>query len=368
MSIQIAYSTNKIVNDAVKDLINQFQSKQPDLLLFFASSIYNPDEISAGINDAFNNSQVFGCSTSGEIVSGKMLSNSVVAMAFDKSTIADFKIEIMENLKENTNPEKAFKGFQEHFKVPVKDMDFDEYFGLVLIDGLSGSEEKLMEKIGTGTNVSFVGGSAGDDLRFKETYVYANGKKFTNAALLVLLKPSSNFEIVKTQSFSALKNKFVATKVNEETREILELDNSAAADVYSNAVSVSTENAASKFMTYPFGVMVGDEPYVRSPQQITGKSIKFYCNVAEGTELTLLHSNNIIKETEEVIKDIKNRNNKISGIINFNCILRTLELQNKNQTDEYGRIFSDIPTIGFSTYGEEYIGHVNQTAVMVIFK
>ena len=48
--------------------------------------------------------------------------------------------------------------------------------------------------------------------------------------------------------------------------------------------------------------------------------------------------------------------------------MRKLELENKNLTDEYGALFSSVPTVGFSTYGEQYIGHINQTATMLVFK
>jgi hypothetical protein len=43
-------------------------------------------------------------------------------------------------------------------------------------------------------------------------------------------------------------------------------------------------------------------------------------------------------------------------------------LEKNGMTEAYADIFSDIPTIGFSTYGEEFIGHINQTATMLIFE
>ena len=77
---------------------------------------------------------------------------------------------------------------------------------------------------------------------------------------------------------------------------------------------------------------------------------------------------NIIIDTKQAIENKIAEMGTVSGIINFHCILRTLELEQKNQTEAYGKIFSDIPTIGFSTYGEEYIGHMNQTSTMLVFK
>lgn len=58
----------------------------------------------------------------------------------------------------------------------------------------------------------------------------------------------------------------------------------------------------------------------------------------------------------------------MGALINFNCILRTLEMESKGLTQQYGELFTDIPTVGFSTYGEAYIGHVNQTATMLVLK
>jgi hypothetical protein len=93
----------------------------------------------------------------------------------------------------------------------------------------------------------------------------------------------------------------------------------------------------------------------------------FYCKVSEGMTLTLLESMDIVTDTKAAVEEKLTEMGKISGIINFHCILRTLELESKNRTNDYARIFADIPTIGFSTYGEAFLGHINQTSTMLVF-
>jgi hypothetical protein len=248
------------------------------------------------------------------------------------------------------------------------DMDFEKYIGIVLIDGLTCGEEKIMDVIGDLTNVIFIGASAGDDIKFKETHVYANGHAYSNSAVFALIKPGTEFDIIKTQSFCSMKKILTATKVDEEKRTVIEFNNKPAAIAYAEALNVSKEEANKYFMRNPIGLMIGDEPYIRSPQQLNDEKMVFYCNVINGMELELMDSTNIIEDTRNAISEKIKKLGHISAIINFNCILRTLELEEKGLTEEYGNIFKDIPTIGFSTYGEEYLGHINQTATMLVFK
>jgi hypothetical protein len=367
MVAKTAYSTQPNLTENLKEISIQLGTPTPSMVLFFASTKFDLNQTGKALQKTYPQAKVFGCSTAGEIVTGKMLKNSIVAMAFDKASISDVDVAVVENIKETPDLKAALKQFETHYQTHLADMDITKYIGLILIDGLSGAEEKVMDTLGNLTDLLFIGGSAGDDLAFKSTQVFGNGKAFSNAALLALLKPTKGYDIIKTQSFKTLPAKLVADKVNEASREVLSFNGSPAVTAYAQAANTTPANVQSIFMRNPVGLMVNDEPYVRSPQQAKGQSIVFYCNIKEGTELTLLESTDIIADTQKALKE-KIGSQKPAALINFHCILRTLELEQKKQTDAYGKLFADFPTVGFSTYGEQYLGHINQTSTMLIIK
>lgn len=368
MSIKSVFSDKNNVEEAVKDIKLQLKTVNPRVVIFFSSACFDKDKVSSLMKENFRSSDVFGCTTSGEIVSGKMLKSSIVAMALSSDVIEDVRVEVIESPKDRIEVKKAFAKFDNYYGESISKSDYSKYLGIVLIDGLSGTEELVMDTLGDLSTHLFIGGSAGDDLKFDKTYLFANGKAYSNAAILALLKPKATFDIIKTQSFKVLDKKLVATKVNEKNREVIEFNNIPAVKAYAQAIGVPEDKVADYFMLHPVGLVIDEEVFVRSPQQIKGNSIIFYCNILDGMEVSLLESTNIVEDTKNAIKAKTKELGGLSGIINFHCILRTLELEQKNQTKEYGKIFSDIPTIGFSTYGEEYLGHINQTSTMLVFK
>ena len=369
MKVKTAYSSSKDTISIITDLKEQIGSFNSRLILFFASPAINPGLISGEIQKAFPKSQTMGCSSSGEIISGKMLDKSIVLMAFGPEIVDDCKIEVLTNISSDNNQvDDAMDSFGHYYNHDVANLDPEDYVGMVLIDGLSGKEEKINERIGDLTNITFIGGSAGDDLQFEKTYLYANGKTYTNAAVLVLIKSNTNFDILKTQSFNITDKKAAITKVDEANRKVIEINHKPATKAYADLVGVSNEEVGNSFFSHPLGLVFGDDVFVRSPQKTVDDNIVFFCSIKEGMELNLLDSDDIIGSTKKDLDDKIREFGNISAIINFNCILRTIELKEKKQEKAYADIFSDIPTIGFSTYGESYIGHINQTATLLLFK
>ncbi|MEQ8224155.1 MAG: FIST N-terminal domain-containing protein, partial [Candidatus Eremiobacterota bacterium] len=81
-NILAAYSTKNSISEIIEDLKDQFNGLKSQMLLYFASSNIDQEKLAVAIGKAFPENIVFGCSTAGEIVSGNMLKNSVVAMGF----------------------------------------------------------------------------------------------------------------------------------------------------------------------------------------------------------------------------------------------------------------------------------------------
>lgn len=368
MTIRIASSEKGTATEAVAELMDTFGSGSLKMVVYFASTRFAPAEISANMQSAFPMAMVFGCSSAGEIARDAMLKGSLVAMAFDEESMLDVKVAVIKNLSRKIDVRDAYLSFERHFGEPVNEMKPADYLGIVLVDGMSGREERLMDAIGDRTNVLFIGGSAGDDLKFKSTHVYAHGKSYTDAAVLVLLKPAAPFELVKTQSVRELGPVLLVTRANEEQREIMEFNNRPAAQVYAEVLGVSVNELAARFPRHPLGLVIDGEPYIRSPKHISGDSIFFHCSSVEGMPLSLLEVTNLIDDTKEALARSIAKLGGASGVLVFNCAHRALELEYKNLTGKYGQIFADVPTIGFNSYGEQCIGHMNQTATMIVFR
>lgn len=368
MLTRTAFSRKTPMSEVLTDLANQLGGFDPKLLVFFASPCFDPAQLSRGLQARFAGAQVFGCTSAGELVSGRMLAESVVVMAFSGESILDASIQVVDAPTDPAAVKAAFDGFGRHFGTSPAAMSPRDYVGIVLVDGLGGAEERLIETIGDLTDVTFIGGSAGDDLKFAATHLYARGNSYARGAVLVMLKPAVPFSFIKTQSFRSLGKTLTVTRANPATREVLEFNGRPAAQAYAETLGTTIEQAPERFMSNPVGLVIDGEPFVRSPQQIRDRgSMAFYCGVREGMELCLLESTDIINDTQAAIDRARRELGNISAIINFNCILRTLELQQRGQAHDYGELFANIPTVGFSTYGEQFIGHLNQTATMLVF-
>ena len=365
-NFKIAQSDLQDVAAAVESIKEQLSGIDACMILYFVSTSYPLDTICKKMSDTFTGIPTVGCTTAGEMITGKIGENSIVAMAWPKTSLKYLKIELLENIQTDVNAvSKAFQSFEKSLGKPMKNLDPEQYVGMIIIDGLRGCEERLNDQVGNLTNVPFVGGSAGDDHKYECTWLFVDGKAYTNAAILLLMEPTNGYSILKTQSFDLTDKKLIPSKVNENQRIVGEFNGKPAKLAYAEALGISVDEVPNYYSEYPVGLVFDEQNiFVRSPHPLEGPSMKFACAIKEELELTLLRSKNILEVTGADLKKFGHQ----KAIVDFNCCYRFIELSKKNQLKEYSELFGNVPTIGFATYGESYIGHINQTSTMLLLK
>lgn len=238
-------------------------------------------------------------------------------------------------------------------------------FGLVIVDGLSVAEECLMAALSANLpTVEFVGGSAGDGLRFGRTGVWWEGAFRADLAVITLVHTRQPWSTLKTQHFSASDNLLVITEADPSRRVVREIDGRPAAMAYAMAVGVDVDALSPEvYSRNPLVLQVGSEAHVRSMQRAEPDgSLVFYCAIDEGVVLSIGRPVDLIGGLEACLTEAEHTLGDDVLFIGFDCILRRLEIEERGLADDLARILQRRRIVGFHTYGEQRNGlHVNQT-------
>ncbi|MBI5145000.1 MAG: chemotaxis protein, partial [Candidatus Omnitrophica bacterium] len=174
----------KVGQEVARKAVEKAGIKQVDLAIVFCSSKYNYQEVVKGVREVTAGAPLIGCSSAGEFNEERVDKESVVCAVINSNTHKFFTA-LSEGIKED-----EIKALQEASKnIPSPIADYPYLSAILLIDGLAGKgEESVLAGLNAlGPNVKFSGGAAGDDLKFKETYVFADDKVAANAVSLALV-------------------------------------------------------------------------------------------------------------------------------------------------------------------------------------
>ncbi len=372
MTTRSGYTSHADAAHAAQDLADQFQGLEVRGLRFFCSHEHDGTALSLALRARFPDAEVVGCTTAGEFVGRRGGTGGAVAIAIT-SDMANACYGAMARLENGVDVAvtAAGRAIEHRAGIDLRNADPSRYVGIVLIDGLHMYEEQVNWALGqVAPLVTFVGGSAGDNLQFKETRVFYNGECSAAGAVLLLLDLRVPFSVVKTCSFRPTDQVFTVTRADTPHRVVYELDHQPVLQAYARAAGVApAELDKNVFMKNPLGLMLDDQPWIRSPlaAQADG-GLKFYCQIVEGTRVHLMHSTDLVAETRTAIgQGAQQLGRPIRAAIVFNCILRRLELDAAQTHDSFLEIFAGFPTAGFHTYGESYLGHINQTCTALLF-
>ncbi len=295
------------------------------------------------------------CSTAGEYTCKGYKDGVITGFQYSKK-----EAEIVEI------PYPAIKSINSLKKAYEKVKDNKNAFMLLLCDGLSQTEESVLSTFYfMAPDFKIIGGSAGDNLKFQETYIFIGQKRVCNAA--IFFNSSRRTSIMKENIYTQTGKELLVTSADILNRTVKTFNNSPASTEYAKAIGVSEKELPDYFMNNPFGKNYEDDIFIASPMKVNSdKSITFYCELMENTFLQVLKAEaplQILRET------IKRAEFKPSFVFSVNCILRSLKfLQDKTWAgfDREMLAFCEN-TAGFISYGEQYYrNHSNQTMVLLL--
>ena len=357
---------------AVTEILAGLEGVDAAALIFFAAPTHDGAVILERLADRFPEKPVIGCTTAGEFDQNGMSDGGLTAIALPHGMI-NRAVAAMAEFDNGVDAavKAAVRSLEDQANVTLRDLNPDRYVGLVLIEGMHGREERVNEVLGNAAPLlSFVGGTAGDDLKFDVTQVYSGSTTSTNGIALMLLDLAVPFTVLRTCSYEPIGRTLSITKADKEKRTVWEIDNRPAAEVYAEALGTTVEDLDfSQFATYPLGLMINGQPWIRCVQQVLdGRGLTFACQLLEGMDVEVMRSIDLVAETRTAIQQAVNQvGGTASGAVLFNCVHRKAEIEKKNLADGFIDSLGGIPSAGFHTYGESWLGHMNCTLTGVVF-
>ena len=370
MSLKVSVGSNEgsdayiVGANAAQDALTKLGVPDAHLAIVFASVQYDQKKMLGGVRSVVKDALLVGCSTAGEITTeGPLQKRSVAVMLMHSDTIKFFG-GVGENIKANARVAGKVAGDA----VKAEAGDALKAF-MMFPDVLTGNGADIVRGVldSLGEHFPVVGGAAGDDFQFKQTYQYLNDKVYTGA--VVGLGISGDFKIG-----IGVKHGWIPVgapkKVTKSAGSVLyELDGQPAIKIYEDyfgeeeAKQLRTETLAKLAITYPLGMRFegSDEMLIRDPITVDEHgSITCAAEIPEGSEIQLM-----VGSREEAVRvaELAAQNaleqldgSAPKGIVIFNCIARN-KLFGERAGDEIDAIQNalgrDVPLIGFYTYGEQ---------------
>lgn len=350
---------------AVQDVFQAIDQDDACLVILFMSSRYDRYALEAALHGVFR-CPAIGCTTSGEIISqAGYLAGGLVGVSL-ASPVLFVHPKLLAPLRSFgfSEGERLAAGLRSELQLG-SGFDPRRMFSLLLVDGLSMLEEQVVATLHQVLEgLPLFGGSAGDDLSFRETYVYFDGHFHRNAAVLTLFETNLPFVLFQTQHFEPTDTRLVITASDCASRTVTEINGGPAAAEYAKAVGLEIAGLSPQiFAAHPVMLKIGGEYYVRSIQKVNADgSLTFFCAIDDGLVLTVGRGKQLVESLAETLHQLRQQLPTLKLILGCDCILRRLELQQKGLTEAAGEVLKEVDFVGFSTYGEQVNGiHVNQT-------
>lgn len=368
MKQKICHSMESSEEKAVADICSKLGSAHFDVILFYSSIKYDFDLLTQLFNEKFSGAQIMGSTSCGEISTDGYTTDGIVVaaiscpgdrvkgMIFDDAAGALYvhKKEIEEcasscNIRKNAQ----------------------DAFALTFITGLYNAEENVLAVLHTvlGADLPVVGGSAGDDLQFKETKISYNGRVSKDGAAILLFHPTERFLIYRENIFMPTGKRLNITKADVINRKVITIDNQNPLKQLAHVIGMSESQVRQNVDDLKVGRTLGKEVFISAIQQINSDgTINFFSRLMPKSQVEYLEPVDPVEVAKKTCKDVLEKIPNPGVIFMSNCIQRTLRFKSMKVDKEIISLYNTSfkkNFSGFTTYGEQ-INRIHSNSTLVI--
>ena len=366
--VRIAVSHEREAAAAVSEALAMLDLAETCFIMAFMPEGLKLDVVAEAIEAGTGGVPVFGCTTAGTITPAGYETGALLLLAFPREhfrcasmLISPLKPLLMKSIAADVRNHAA------RFRHTAG----WNRLAFILADGLSKQEEMLVATLEAALGqVPVFGGSAGDNLAFEETFVLHEGRFCSNAALLLLVETDLEFRGLGFDHFLPTDQQMVVTHALPEERLVFEINGAPAALEYARMVGCPVERLSPQvFAENPMLVRQNMNYHVRAVHGAPSThALSFLGAIDDGLILTLGRGKEIIETLEHELDVTGLQDTAPDFVLGFDCVLRKLEIEQKQLAPAVSEIFRRRRVVGFNTYGEQHCGvHVNQTFVGVAF-
>ncbi|EAS64613.1 hypothetical protein C0W92_18195 [Photobacterium angustum] len=364
MDITTSYSIQSSSFEAINEAIDKLNLKiaTPSLLLIYYSENYDIDIFQAELKKSFPNTAILGCtSCQGFMTNEGYFSGTGLALWAINDYHGAYGTAIISNF--DTPYEMAR---QATLKAIHNSGRVGELPSLILLHATPGYEEQVIQGIEKelGCTVPIIGGSAADDFIAEKWQIFNVEQQTGQGIGIAVFYPTCEVSLSFHSGYASTGLSAIATKV--EHREVIELDNKPAADVYQQWMNIpfdTNSNIISESSLNPLGRFAGeyfDLPYFKlaHPAHITQrKGIEMFAEVKQGERLYFMNGTDerLISRASRVVKASNgNKLNPIGGITIF-CAGCMLKIKNRMDDVAIGVNIAMLnkPYVSPFTFGEQ---------------
>ncbi len=349
----------------------------PGLVVVFASPAHDLEALQAGMRDVVGDAPIVGCTSSGEIATGRAGAASVAVMAFGGD---GFRFVVRHEERIGGRLKEAGEAVAR----AATEVEGEHRVLMLLSDGLSGNQQDIVRGAyrHLGAGIPLVGGCAGDDLRMASTSQLVGGRVTTDALIGVGIGSDAPIGIGVRHGWKPVGEPLFVTVGGAS--QVVSLDGRPAAEAYLEragadpGLAKDPEAFAEFALTHPLGLSGRGPEHIRFISGVdpdTG-TLKTIAEVPEGSPVWVMEGDvdSVMWGTRlacaEALDGLAGMPAK--GVVAFDCVARKSVLGTgvAEEVELIAKCAPDAAVAGFYTYGEfarttGVTGFHNQTLVVL---